>query len=208
MAGALLGRAFDLTAEARYVDLLAQFILDGEIQQDSGLFWHCRPAPFYWGRGNGFALMGLTETLTYLPEDHASRADIMDMYLDLLDALGESQRQSGMLPQVLDFPGSYDEFTATCMMGYSVARDYAGDGWTTDGAHRWASHGRACRSASTTSATSLTPAQVQECSRTSGITSTAQPFTVSTTAAEEWPSGSLWRWSAWRGAFEIQHIDP
>ena len=122
MAGALLGRAFDLTGEARYVDMLAQFILDGEIQQDSGLFWHCRPAPFYWGRGNGFALMGLTETLTYLPEDHPSRTDITDMYLDLLDALRDVQRQSGMMPQVLDFPGSYDEFTATCMMGYSVAR--------------------------------------------------------------------------------------
>ena len=122
MAGALLGRAFELTGETRYVDLLARFILDGDIQQDSGLFWHCRSAPFYWGRGNGFALMGLTETLAYLPEGHASRADIMDMYLDLLDALSELQRPSGMLSQVLDFPGSYDEFTVTCMMGYSIAR--------------------------------------------------------------------------------------
>ena len=122
MAGALLGRAFHITEQSRYVDVLAQFVLDGDIQQDNGLFWHCRSAPFYWGRGNGFALMGLTETLTYLPEDHASRADIMDMYLDLLDALREVQRPSGMLPQVLDFPGSYDEFTSACMMGYSIAR--------------------------------------------------------------------------------------
>ena len=66
MAGALLGRAFELTGQLRYVDVLAQFILDGDIQQDNGLYWHCRSAPFYWGRGNGFALMGLTETLTYL----------------------------------------------------------------------------------------------------------------------------------------------
>ena len=122
MAGALLGRAFQLTGERRYVDILAQFLLDADIQQDNGLFWHCRPAPFYWGRGNGFAALGLTETLTYLPEDHPARADITDMYLDLLDSLRDLQRQSGMLPQVLDFPGSYDEFTATCMMGYSIAR--------------------------------------------------------------------------------------
>ena len=66
--------------------------------------------------------MGLTETLTYLPEDHPDRSDIIDMYLDLLDSLRDLQRQSGMLPQVLDFPGSFDEFTATCMMGYSIAR--------------------------------------------------------------------------------------
>ena len=122
MAGALLGRAFELTGQTRYIEVLTQFILDGDIQQDNGLFWHCRSAPFYWGRGNGFALMGLTETLTYVPEDYTSRSDITDMYLDLLDALRDVQRPSGMLPQVLDFPGSYDEFTATCMMGYSIAR--------------------------------------------------------------------------------------
>ena len=27
-----------------------------------------------------------------------------------------------MFPQVLDFPGSYQEFTATCMFGYAMAR--------------------------------------------------------------------------------------
>ncbi len=131
MAGALLGRAFQHTAEKRYVDILAQFLLDADIQQDNGLFWHCRPAPFYWGRGNGFAALGLTETLTYLPDDHPTRPDITDMYLDLLDSLRDLQRQSGMLPQVLDFPGSYDEFTATCMMGYSIARGLR-RGWLDD----------------------------------------------------------------------------
>ena len=78
MAGALLGRACILTGESRYVDVLAKFLLEGNIQQDSGLFWHCRSAPFYWGRGNGFAAMGLTETLTYLPDDHAARGDVLD----------------------------------------------------------------------------------------------------------------------------------
>ena len=131
MAGALLGRAQSQTGENGYVDLLTRFLLDGNIQQDSGLFWHCRSAPFYWGRGNGFASLGLTETLTYLGDEHPDRPEIMDMYLDLLDALIELQRQSGMLPQVLDFPGSYDEFTATCMLGYSLARGLR-RGWIDD----------------------------------------------------------------------------
>ena len=131
MAGAVLGRAYSLTAEARYIDLLAKFLLDGNIQQDSGLFWHCRSAPFYWGRGNGFAAMGLTESLTFLPEDHPSRPSILDMYGGLIDALVDLQRQSGMLPQVLDFPGSYDEFTATCMLGYAIARGLRRD-WLSD----------------------------------------------------------------------------
>ncbi len=122
MAGALLGRAFQLTGESRYLALLTAFLRDGNIQQESGLFWHCRSAPFYWGRGNGFAAMGLTETLTYLPEDHAARPAVLAAYLRLMDSLRRLQRPSGLLPQVLDFPGSYDEFTAACMMGYALAR--------------------------------------------------------------------------------------
>ncbi len=122
MAAALLGRAHRLTGETRYIDILADFLLAGKIQQDNGLFWHCRPAEFYWGRGNGFASLGLTEALSYMPEDYPRRADVLTMYRKLMESLRHLQRQSGMLPQVLDFPGSYDEFTATCMMGYSVAR--------------------------------------------------------------------------------------
>ena len=130
MAGAILGRAYQITGESRYVDLLTTFLLDGKIQQDNGLFWHCRSAPFYWGRGNGFAAMGLTETLSYLPEGHANRRAVLAMYRKLMESLRGSQRQSGLLPQVLDFPGSYDEFTATCMMGYAMVRGLR-HGWLT-----------------------------------------------------------------------------
>ena len=122
MAGAMLGRAFDITGEPRYIDLLVKFLIDGNIQQEDGLFWHCRSAPFYWGRGNGFAALGLTETLTFLPEDHPGRGVVLAMCRKLLDALGGIQDLSGMLPQVLDCPGSYQEFTATCMYGYALAR--------------------------------------------------------------------------------------
>jgi rhamnogalacturonyl hydrolase YesR len=122
MNGAILGRAFQATGEARYLDMLTQFLLDSDIQQSNGLFWHCRSAPFFWGRGNGFALMGLSETLTYLPEGHPARERILGMCLKLLDALVKLQQPSGMFPNVLDVSGSYQEFTTTCMFGYSVAR--------------------------------------------------------------------------------------
>jgi len=122
MNGAILGRAFQVTGDGRYLDMLTQFLLDCGTQQSNGLFWHCRSAPFFWGRGNGFALMGLSETLTYLPEDHPSRDEILGMYLRLLDALLKLQQPSGMFPNVLDTPGSYQEFTTTCMFGYAVAR--------------------------------------------------------------------------------------
>ena len=122
MSGAILGRAFKLTGDIKYADILANLLLDGKIQQGHGLFWHCRSAAYYWGRGNGFAAMGLAESLTYLPEDHAQRPGILAMYGRLMESLRRLQHPSGLLPQVLDFPGSYLEFTATCMMGYAMAR--------------------------------------------------------------------------------------
>ena len=121
MNGAILGRAFQVTGDGRYLDMLTQFLLDCGTQQSNGLFWHCRSAPFFWGRGNGFALMGLSETLTYLPEEHPARERILGMCQKLLDALLKLQQPSGMFPNVLDSPGSYQEFTTTCMFGYAVA---------------------------------------------------------------------------------------
>ena len=122
MAGAMLGRAFRQTGESRYLDLLVKFLLNAGIQQENGLFWHCRSGPFFWGRGNGFAALGLTETLTYLPEDHPDRGTLSRMCRLLMDALGRVQTPSGMLLQLLDFPGSYQEHTSTSMFGYSLAR--------------------------------------------------------------------------------------
>ena len=117
MNGAMLGRAFRLTGETRYLDLLTQFLLAARIQQDDGLFWHARSTPWFWGRGNGFAALGYSETLTYLPDDHPDRPALIDQHVRHLEALRARQHPSGMYPQVLNTPGSYHEFTATCMTG-------------------------------------------------------------------------------------------
>ena len=66
--------------------------------------------------------LGLAETLTHLPEDHPGREEILNIYRKLLDAVAATQYMSGMYPQVLNVPGSYQEFTATCMMGIALAR--------------------------------------------------------------------------------------
>ena len=119
---AVLGRGFSLTGDASYIDMLADFLLDAGIQQDNGLFLHSRTGPFHWGRGNGFAALGLAETLTYMPADHPKRGRIEDMAVRQMAALRERQEASGMVRQVVDFIGSYQELTATCMVGYGLAR--------------------------------------------------------------------------------------
>ena len=67
---AVLGRAFKLTGDEAYLNILTRFLLDANVQQADGLFWHDRRTPFYWGRGNGFAALSYAETLTYLPDSH------------------------------------------------------------------------------------------------------------------------------------------
>ena len=126
--GAIMGRAFQAAGQGRYLGLLSQFLRDCSIQQENGLFWHSRSAPYFWGRGNGFAAIGLAEALTYFPGGHADRETVLNMYLTLMDALRRLQQPSGMFPQVLDVPGSYHEFTATCMFGYAAARGLR-QGW-------------------------------------------------------------------------------
>ena len=53
---AVLGRGFSLTGDASRIDILADFLLDGGIQQENGLFLHSRTGPFplgarQWVRG-------------------------------------------------------------------------------------------------------------------------------------------------------------
>ena len=122
MLGSMMGRSYTLTQEGQYLDLLTNFLVEMGTQQISGLYWHDRETPFYWGRGNGFAVLGLAETLTYLPQSHPLYADILLMYKKLLNGLLKYQNPSGCYHQVITLPGSYQELTSTSMIGYGVAR--------------------------------------------------------------------------------------
>ena len=131
---AVLGRAFKLTGDEAYLNILTRFLLDANVQQADGFFWHDRRTPFYWGRGNGFAALSYAETLTYLPDNHPQRAAVLAIHRRHLDALRGVQDRSGMWRQLIDGPGSYPEMTVTCMVGYALARGLR-RGWL-DADHR------------------------------------------------------------------------
>ncbi|MXX66916.1 MAG: hypothetical protein F4Z40_08035 [Chloroflexi bacterium] len=125
-ASAVIGRAARINPDSNtdgYVNALTEFLLKAGIQDSSGLFRHSRNGPVYWGRGNGFAAMGLAEYLTYIPEKlRRDDREIESKFRRHMDAVRALQQPSGMYLQVLDFPGSYQELTATCMIGYAMAR--------------------------------------------------------------------------------------
>jgi rhamnogalacturonyl hydrolase YesR len=122
-AGTLLGRAFKVTGDAGYISAAIKFLLSADTQQDSGLWWHCKSSPFYWGRGNAFSALGFSELLTYTPEDYRGRDELLSRHLHHLEALRRNQdASSGMWRQVIDMPETYLEHSATSMIGYSLAR--------------------------------------------------------------------------------------
>ena len=124
-ASAVIGRgaqAMGDTNASSYMAALVQFLLEAGIQEEDGLFKHSRFGPIHWGRGNGFAAIGLAECLTYMPMGQRGRDQVVDMFRRHMEALKPLQQHSGMYCQVIDFPGSYQELTATCMIGYAMAR--------------------------------------------------------------------------------------
>ena len=125
-ASAVIGRGAHINTDsntAGYVNALTKFILKADIQEESGLYKHSRNGPVHWGRGNGFAAIGIAEYLTYIPANwRRDGGEIEDRFRRHMDALRLLQQPSGMYLQVLDFPGSYQELTATCMIGYAMAR--------------------------------------------------------------------------------------
>ncbi len=123
MTGAMLGRAYRISGDPKYADLLANFLLDGgDVQQANGLFHHARSAPFCWSRGNGFAALGYAEALTYLPSDHPARDTLLERHRRHLDALLRVQQPWGTFGELVDLPGAWGELTSTSMIGYALAR--------------------------------------------------------------------------------------
>lgn len=121
-ASAVLGRAYRATEDPRYADSLTSLLDGWSAQADTGLWWHCKASPFYWGRGNAFAALGFAEALTYLPDDHDSRAVLLTKHRAHLASLIQHQDPAGAWHQLIDRPDSYQELTATAMIGYALAR--------------------------------------------------------------------------------------
>lgn len=92
------------------------------LQRADGLFIHAPASPFAWGRGNGFAALGMSEALTWLPEDWAERSIVLEAYRRQMRALVTRQSDDGSWRQLVDDPASYRELTVTAMTVVAMAR--------------------------------------------------------------------------------------
>lgn len=79
-----------------------------------------------WARGNGWALLGLVETLRYLPENHSARRELIERLTLLSQGLRKTQAFSGLWHTVIPNPATYEESTLAAMNAYTLREAVAG----------------------------------------------------------------------------------
>jgi unsaturated rhamnogalacturonyl hydrolase len=125
--GPFLAALAHATGEDRYFDRAVGELLGyaRTLQADNGLLFHgferhCGRNGELWARGNGWALMGLVDTLVLLPRAHTAWSELQERTLRLLDALASAQHASGLWHTVLDDASTYLESTLATMAAYAV----------------------------------------------------------------------------------------
>ena len=124
MATAILTRMSDRPGHERDMDVAARLVMAyaARLQQPNGLFNHAIDGPAAWGRGNGFAALGLFHVLSRMPEAHPDRAKILEIFRRHMAAVKTHQAPDGMWRQIIDDPAAYREETATAMLLTAMAR--------------------------------------------------------------------------------------
>ena len=83
-------------------------------------------SPEFWGRALGWYVVAILDILEFLPENHPKRQDIIDIELEVLEALSNYQdKESGMWYQVVDKGDKEDnwiESSCTCLFSYAMAK--------------------------------------------------------------------------------------
>jgi rhamnogalacturonyl hydrolase YesR len=119
-----------LSGERKYFDDAVKQILQFSqrmFNRNKGLYMHgwvqgmdVHPE-FHWARANGWALLATVDLLDVLPENHPSRAAIIDLLRAHIRGLAACQSASGFWHQLLDRSDSYLETSATAIYTYGIA---------------------------------------------------------------------------------------
>ena len=120
MASSVLSRV----GNGQYASVVGKLLTTyaGKLQRPDGIYIHATDGPHAWGRGNGFALLGVTEALAHLPAAWSDRARVLEIYRTQVAALAKLQSDDGSWRQVVDEPTSYRELTVTAMTTAAMAR--------------------------------------------------------------------------------------
>ncbi len=135
----ILVKAGKLSGEQRYFDMAMKHMkfMQKLCLRPDGVYRHSPLNEAAWGRGNGFPALGLALSLEDMPKG-AGRDEMLSAFQKHMAAMLKLQDESGMWRQVVDVPGAYREFSATAMIGFSMAKG-ARMGWLDAAVYRSAS---------------------------------------------------------------------
>lgn len=123
---ALLAR---MTGDRTWEDLACSqtlAYLDVLLDAPSGLFFHGydaatgRANQIRWGRGNGWALLGLLDLVRFMRADHPSRLRLAEVVRRQVEAIVAVQDASGHWHTILDRPDTYLESSVAAMMAWAL----------------------------------------------------------------------------------------
>jgi unsaturated rhamnogalacturonyl hydrolase len=131
MACPLLAGLGQMEKKPEYIDDAAnQIVVHARHLQDekTGLIYHMfdwqtgSHSEGYWGRGDGWVLMSLAETLEAMDRRNPKFKELEAIARRLVRGLETTQDQDGLWHTVLDDPKSYPECSATAMFTYGVLK--------------------------------------------------------------------------------------
>ena len=120
----ILAKAGALSGDRKYFDMAARhfFFMQKIVGRPDGLYRHQASTDAAWGRGNGFPALGLALTLTNFPKDHSAYPALLAAFQKHMKALSQYQDENGMFREVIDYPGSYPEYSGTAMIATAMMR--------------------------------------------------------------------------------------
>jgi unsaturated rhamnogalacturonyl hydrolase len=131
MACPLLAGLGRLDKRPEYIDDAAgQIILHARHLQhaQTGLFFHMwdwqtgRLSEGFWGRGNGWVLMSIADTIEVMRRNHPRYGELAAIAARLAKGIQSTQNAAGLWHTILDDPRSYEEASATAMFTYGLLK--------------------------------------------------------------------------------------
>lgn len=109
------------------------YLWDTEDKLMHPLWMQKRKGPYglYWGRGNGWYIMAITDLLTFIPQDHPKRKEVLNDYRSFINGIIARQGEEGLWHQILDKPDSYQETSCSGMFTYCILKGI-NEGWLDD----------------------------------------------------------------------------
>jgi len=133
-----LVRMSQVTGDVTYFDeAVDQVLKHADHLQDpgTGLYHHAWSAaqngylgPAYWGRGNGWVLLGDVAVLSVMTDTYPLRPTLLSIFRDQAAALLPLQDSSGLWHNVVNHTDFYLETSGTALIGYGLEQGVA-EGW-------------------------------------------------------------------------------